>query len=270
MKRCHLLFLTLSITLLAACTSPQRPTTAVLATDRHLQAGSRLYQAGQLTEAKAAFQRAINAAEMIDDSQRLTDALLATGASELLLGDFAAADQSYRRAQREARAEGLSIAATQASIALAETTRRRGEHGQALSQFRAIREQAGLSADQRGQIDNGMALCLMASGDLEAAERILPAFEQVASGEPSASQASTLANLARLRMLQGQPAQAETLADKALSVDRQLHHPPAIAADHALLGEILQRAGRNEEAQRHLETANRIFRQTGQPLVQSR
>lgn len=266
MKRCHLLFLTLSITLLAACASPQRATTAVLATDRHLQAGSRLYQAGQLTEARAAFQRASNAAEMIDDSQRLTDALLAIGASELLLGDFAAADQSYRRALREASAEGLAIPATQASIALAETTRRRGEHGQALSQFRAIREQAGLSADQRAQIDNGMALCLMASGELEAAERTLPPT----SGEPSPLQASTLANQARLRMLQGQPAQAETLANKALSLDRQLHHPPAIAADHALLGEILQRSGRKEEAERHVEIANRIFRQTGQALPHPR
>jgi tetratricopeptide (TPR) repeat protein len=106
----------------------------------------------------------------------------------------------------------------------------------------------------------------MANGELETAESILVLLEPVAGETSEALQASTLANLARLRMLQGRLPLAESLAGQALSIDRRLVHPPAIAADHVLLGEILRLAGRQEEAQRHVDTAGRIYRQTGQAL----
>lgn len=266
MKRAQQSLLLIAVTLLAACASPPKPSPAGLAADRHVQTGSRLYQAGQLAEARSAFQRGIRAAELIDDSQRLVNALLASAASELLLGDFIAADGNYRRAQQEASREGLAGAAVQAAIGLAETARQRGDHNLALSQFRAIKGKEGLTVEQRGQLDNGMALCLMATGELAAAEHILVLLEPVSSEASEALHASTLANLARLRLLQGRLPLAESLAGQALSIDRRLFHPPAIAADHLLLGEILRLAGRQEDAQRHVDTAGRIYRQTGQVL----
>ncbi|KAB2927347.1 MAG: tetratricopeptide repeat protein, partial [Dechloromonas sp.] len=247
------------------CSSAPRQAPAIEAIDRHLLIGSRLYQAGQLGEAKAAFRRAILAAELIDDSRHLVDALLASAASELLLGDLASATASYRRAQQEARQAGLPEAAIQAEIGLAEAARHDKQTAEAIRRFRQLNEQPALSPGQRTQIINGLSLSLIAQGDTEMAASLLLPIEPAANAPASALAAGTLANLARLRLQQGQLAEAERLAISALQMDRQLLHPPAIAADHVLLGEVMQRAGRPDEAGRHLETAQRIFRQTGQP-----
>lgn len=249
--------------LLAACTSPPTPL-AIQSIERQLERGSRLYQAGQLPEASSTFERAIHAAEMIDDTARLLDALLAAGASAMLLGRLDAAASLYLRARDTAQFAGSITAMLDADIALADIARQRSDSVAAIGAFRRLREQPGLSPAQRCRIDNGLALSQMTTGDLAAAETLLGHATRETCSSPPAMLANAQANLARLHLQQGRLSEAEMLARQALRIDRDILHPPAIAADHALLDEILRKAGRNEEAQYHHATAERIFQQTGQ------
>ena len=250
--------------LCAACSSTPESNQAI---DRPLRIGSQAYQSGQLVDARMAFQRATTAATLYDDNARLADAWLAKAASEVLLGEFAAAEQSYRTAKLEAIAGNVPDKVLQADIGLAETTRRQGQLAAAQAQYENLRQKSGLTVTNQTQVDLGLALCLLADGQLDAAEKLLQPWLARQADLPPASRSAVLANTARLRMAQGENAKASELAQAALEIDREARNPPAIAADHALLAEIFQRAGRSDEEQWHLGVARRIQSLTGQKVA---
>lgn len=265
--------------LLSACATPPIPPPALQDIDRQLRAGTAHYEGGRLADAATAFRRAATAAERVDDAHRRTAALLALGSSELLQERFANADQTYRLAADEASTHGLAVAHAQAAAGLGEIARQQGRLDDAATVLQGVLTTPGLPADTRTLIENALALTRLAQGDIAVAEALLTEADTRSRMLAPELRATTLANRARAllaRATPGEPtapshlAAAQRLGAEALDIDRARLHPPAIAADHLLLGDIAARNGDIPEARRHFARARAIFAQTGQTAAVAR
>ena len=76
--------------------------------------------------------------------------------------------------------------------------------------------------------------------------------------------ATTLHARATLLLAAGQKEEAAAAAQAALEIDRALHHPPSVADDHRLLGQIATAQNDTEKARHHTRRALNIFANTGQ------
>ena len=130
--------------------------------------------------------------------------------------------------------------------------------------FDTVLANPAIPEETRLQALNGRALVALAMGDLDGAEAMLKIAETRARENWPAILAATLANQARLSLRREHHREAISRAREALAIDRNLHHPPAIAADHVLLAEVLQELGNPEDARAHLERAEMLYGYTGQ------
>lgn len=255
--------------LLAGCAGPVPRYAEHPELNRQLESASRHYQQGRLHEARAGFASAVTTAELLDQNLPLVQAWMAKGASERLLELDDDAQASYTQAWREARSADLPLLAWQAELALADLERRRGAVAQALTRLAQLRQQGAPGNAQRFSLDQGLALCLLAQQQPGSALALLQPWTQRAPELAPAQQAALSANLARAQLALGRTGQALDLAQHALQLDRQTPQPAVIAADHLLLAEVLQQAGRPTEAAAHAARAGRIRAALGLPATRA-
>jgi tetratricopeptide (TPR) repeat protein len=203
-------------------------------------------------------------AQRVDDNAHLVDAWMAKGATEVLLEDTSGARRTYTQAFAEARSAHLPAKAWQAELALADLDRRAGVVATARIQFAWLGEQG--SADHFA-IAQELALCDIAQQQPQRALGHLQPWLAQMPSLPLELRATLLANLARVRLALGEDDAAQTLALDALALDKQAQHPPAIAADHLLLAQVMQQAGHPAQAQEHLAKAQRIRLLMGLPAA---
>jgi tetratricopeptide (TPR) repeat protein len=244
--------------LLAACSSPGPQFSSNPAISRHLEDGSRHYHAGRLREAHAAFEAAVVVAERLDHSAALVDAWMAKAATELVQENDAGARASYTKAQHEAQWASLQPRVWQALIALADLDRRQGLPTKARASLVQLRPALAVGSADLFKLDQSLALCAVANKDLAESMALLQPWMARIADLPLDMRAVLLANMAGVQLEQGQTHAALALAQDALALDRQLEHPPAIAADHLLLARVWQRIGQEAQAQTHQGKARRI------------
>lgn len=249
---------------LAGCATPAPPP-ALADTDRQLRLAATRYQEGRPADALRAYQRAYSLAERIDDSGRLALALLGQGASALRLGRHEAARAAYALARDEAQRGGESGRALQAALGLAESARQQGHLVQAATGFAGVLADPAGGAAERARAANGLALVHLAQGETALAERLLADARPQIPESDRELLAATLANQARARLAQGQPAAALALARQALELDRARLDPLAIADDHLLLAEIMTRRDNPDAAGAHRRRGQSIRKQLGLP-----
>jgi tetratricopeptide (TPR) repeat protein len=192
--------------LLAACSSPGPQFSSNPAINRHLEDGSRHYHAGRLREAHAAFEAAVAAADRLDHSAALVDAWMAKAATELVQENDAGARASLVQ----------------------------------------LRPALAVGSADLFKLDQSLALCAVANKDLAESMALLQPWMARIADLPLDMRAVLLANMAGVQLEQGQTHAALALAQDALALDRQLEHPPAIAADHLLLARVWQRIGQGD------------------------
>ena len=260
---------------LAGCSSaPSAPPRQVQEFHRHASVGLEKYRDGFVVESRNAFLRALAHAEMADDAGRMASALLNLGSSELLLDNIDAASRAYGRAVREAEladpAEQPALR-WQAVSGLAEAVRRSGnaEKTIALLESRPI-VSVGLSETHRLMADITLARALADSGKADEGQgqldRIIAAAKKLSPAESDGPLAAALHAKASVFLKAGQMDAAQALALTALKLDRGLHHPPSVAEDHRLLGEIAAAQNRTSDRQFHFQRALSIYTNTGQEL----
>jgi tetratricopeptide (TPR) repeat protein len=253
---------------LAACGSaPPAPPKQVLEYERHTSVGLEKHAQGYIAQARGAFLRALNHAEVDDSGERIASALINLGGIELLLDDAESAGRAYGRAVREARAVKAAGLEWQAQNGLAEATRRLGQAAKALDLYatrpdpgKGLPETLALSAEV------GRARALADLGRTVEAIEVLDRVDAAGARALSAGTALAASQHARARtlLLAGQLDQALAAAGKALDRNRALHYPPSVGEDHRLIAEILVKAGRPAEAAEHRSRASTIFSHTGQ------
>lgn len=257
--------------LLASCGSaPPAPPKQILEYERHTSVGLEKNGHGYLVESRNAFRRALVFAELDDQHERITSALLNLGASELLLDDPEAAGRAYARAVREARLGNLPVLEWQARCGLAEASRRLGQPEKALELYAGLPAgvQPGVVTQQLPmEINRALALSDMARHDEALA--VLVQAEALArrdspKPEAKASLAALLLARARISLVKGDLSAAEVDALAALAIDHELHYPPSVADDHRWLGKILRARNVLPKALDHYQRAARIYLQTGQ------
>lgn len=261
----------LTLALLTSCGSVPVLPKQVQEYQRHSSVGFEKFQAGQIGEARSAFNRAVARAELDDDAALIAAALLSLGATELLLDNNESAGRSYARASREARLAGNPAYDWQAISGLAEATRRLGQPAKALELF-AARPDTGkaLTDPVRIPAEVARARALADSGQSESALQLLATLESAARALPSPHPALALCFHAKATVLLGAGRSTDALppARAALELDRQLHHPPSVADDHRLLARIALAQTNTPDAtdiaKQHLERALAIYRNTGQ------
>jgi tetratricopeptide (TPR) repeat protein len=243
---------------LTACSSPGPQLASNPAISRHLEDGSRYYHAGRLREAHTAFDAAVATAEQLDQSAPLVDAWMAKGATELLQENHLGARASYTRALQEAQWAKLPPRAWQAQIALADLDRRQGLPTQARASLAQLRPALAAGSADLFKLDQSLALCALADKDPAQSMALLQPWMARMADLPPDMRAVLLANMAGVQLERGQTDSALALAQDALTLDRQLEHPPAIAADHLLLARVLQRMDLEAQALAHQGKAQRI------------
>ena len=257
--------LLLCAALLAACSSPGPQFASNPGISRHLENGSRHYQAGRLGDAHTAFEAAVAAAEQLDHSPALVDAWMAKGATELVQENYPAALASYTRAHTEAQWAKLLPRVWQAQIALADTQRRQGLPALARARLTQLRPSLAAGSADLFKLDQSLALCALAAKDTDQAMALLQPWLVHMADLPPDMRAVLQANMAGVQLERGQTHAALALAQDALALDRQLEHPPAIAADHLLLARVLRRMGQEAQALTHQGKAQRIRMAIGLP-----
>jgi tetratricopeptide (TPR) repeat protein len=254
---------TLASLLTGGCADVPPQPRQVIEFERHRALGQEKYASGQLPAARAAFQRALAHAEMDDDSRLIVAALLNLGASELALEESDAAARSFARAHREASRESDVGRQRAALNGLAEATRRLGQPAKAVELL------ASRPAAAPDTLADGLAVLTRVRARID--QRLFDAAREeldalVQSSDPA--NAELFAHLHHVRavlaLAEGAPVAAYRAAEQALTLDRQRHHPPAVAADHLLLGDAAWAAQRLDDARAHYERARNIFANTGQ------
>lgn len=263
-------FFALLLTLLAACAGAPPQPAPMARFEREMARAGDYYAEGRLVVAAAAFGRAAAEAERADLLPRLAAAQLGAAACALELGDLAAARRLYAAAAREAAGAGAATDETAtaqaraladaAALGLAETLRRGGDPAAAQRDLEtllarrpapalAVRARLSLALALGAQQRTGEALALLATTDAD---------------DTPALRGGWHAARARVRLSGGDAAAALADAERALALDEEARHPPALAAGHALLAEIHQRLGNEAGSAEHLRRAERIFGHTGQ------
>lgn len=259
------LCLLLCAMLLSACSSPGPQFASNPGISRHLENGSRHYHAGRLREAHAAFEAAVAAAEQLDHSAALVDAWMAIGATELVQENDLGARASYTRAHQEAQWAKLQPRVWQAQIALADLDRRQGLPALARARLTQLRPSLAAGSADLFKLDQSLALCALTENDPDQSMALLKPWMADMATLPPDLRAVLLANMAGVQLELGQTQAALALAQDALALDRQLEHPPAIAADHLLLARVLRRMGQEAQALAHQDKAQRIRLAIGLP-----
>jgi len=253
---------------LAACGSaPPVPPKQVLEYERHTSVGLEKHAQGYIAQARGAFVRALNHAEVDDSGERIASALINLGGIDLLLDDAQSAGRAYGRAVREARAVKAAGLEWQAQNGLAEATRRLGQATKALDLY-ATRPDPGKGLPENLALaaDVGRARALADLGRTAEALDVLDRVDAAGAKVASAGAALAASQHARARTLlaAGRFEDALAAAGNALEKDRALHYPPSVGEDHRLIAEILVAAGRPAEAAEHRTRASTIFSHTGQ------
>ena len=234
---------------------------------RHTSVGLEKHRDGHLGEARNAFLRALARAEMDDDGQLIATALLNLGASELALDNLDAASAAFGRASREARLVSQTDLDWQAISGLAEATRRSGHAAKALALF-AARPAPGKSLPLEAQwmADIARARAMADEGQTDPALALIDTLILAGKNRPQPDRvlATALHAKASVLLSTGKHSEADTTARQALDLDRALHHPPSVAEDHRLLGQIAAAQNNKPVAQQHYLRAAGIFANTGQ------
>jgi tetratricopeptide (TPR) repeat protein len=142
-----------------------------------------------------------------------------------------------------------------------------GLYDQALDLLARAKAKANLGGPNVASALLTLATTHLRAGRLKEAEATVADAERVLGADPKQSpdvrgRAAELAGL--IKLINSDPKGALTAYDRALSLYQQARYltPEVIARTDANRGNILAELGRLEEAQRALENANRIYRQT--------
>ena len=254
---------------LSACASaPPPPPKQWQEYERQTASGHEKYQHGYIEQAQHAYLRALAHAELADSSERIVAASINLGACALQLDQPNEAARAYARAVREARLAKLPVLEWQAQSGLAEAMRRSGDARRALALYAARPDAVTLPNNVRAAAELARAQALADAQQSSEAEQLMTSLEGSLRAQPAPSPwlATWYLTRARILLQAGQLDAAQSAALAALDLDRALHHPPSVADDHRLLGDIAERKGQVDLARDHRERAAAIYRHTGQKV----
>jgi tetratricopeptide (TPR) repeat protein len=206
-----------------------------------------------------------------DDEAVAQRARLRATYSAVRAGQGRAAD-AIRWAQRaiiEAEAVGEMEALANAHYMIAWTRVNRGELGQETHFQRALTifEELGDLLRQGDVLNYYGAMAYWEGRWGEAVELYERGGERAKRAGDVVGPAIASMNVAEIRSDQGRLDQAEGPATEALRVFRAARYPELIAVDSSILGRILSRAGRHEEAERRLMEALNMADESGGQLL---
>lgn len=235
---------------------------------REQERALRYHALGELPRALRAYQDSLHWAEISDDRAAITAQTLNVGAIALMLGDWALAEQSFRRAQRTSGELQDAAGALQAQLGLAQIGLRQSRWTEAEIGFRQVLQAAH---------DRDTAVVLMALNGLglvyQGLERWADARQTLHEAETLARTygdqrllAATLANQASPALQSGDARRAVTVLEEAMALDRVTENLPGLAQDLALLGRAREHMGDEPGAQDAYRQARSIARHTGQFL----
>lgn len=244
-------------TLVGCASAPTLPT---LVEQRQVyeQRAQDRYQSGELADAVANFRQAVHLAELADDSDALLTDLLNLGSATSEFGRYeaAAAAAAFERARKLATVDGRDELALRAMVGVAQVDYRRGDHAGAQALYQQVMERSPSGDRQvRNMALNGLALCALAGGDMDAADRYLTQAQALDDS------ASTALNRATLALRRGRVEDAERAANRALTLDRSAGYVPGIANDLEVLGEAQRRLGKDQEARLNFTQALSLYEQ---------
>lgn len=249
------------VALLGGCAAA--PTLPSLVEQRQIyeQRAMGRYGTGDLVDAERNFREAVQWAELADDRAALIANLLNLGAVYGELGDHPAAVQAYGRALDLAALEQRTLLELHALAGLAEIRYRQRDRTGAAGLYQRLIAHPGIRGHRDLQVMalNGLALCAMQSGDMDAAAGYLTRAE--ALGETAA----TLLNRATLDLRRGALALAEAAARRALELDRDSGYVPGIAGDLEVLGEVARLNGDAQQARLYFTQSLSLYQQLKSP-----
>lgn len=218
------------------------------------------------------YRRALGALSKCDQPECWTERRTAherLGDVQLLTGEFAEAEQSFRRAR-----EGEADLARRVELWCKEgsTWEKRGEYGRALAAFQAAEDEvqaqetaqpAAALARPRAELELSRGLVYHRQGDDRrtevAAEHALALLEE----EESDAIVNATYLLATAAWRRGDPARAETFLRRGLAMAEQLGNRSRLAACYSGLGQIAVNRGDYAEADACEQRALEIYRQVG-------
>lgn len=215
------------------------------------------YEGGDLVDAAHNFRQAVQLAELADDRNALITNLLNLGSVESERGHHDAALRAFERASSLAALEHRDDLELRAVAGLAEVNYRLNNNEDAALLYRRLIEHPATRGDRELQIMawNGLALCALDEGDLDAAARHL------AHAESLGETAATLLNRATLELRRGDLATAEKAVRRALALDRASGYVAGIAGDLEVLGEVTRLGGDEGEAQLYFSQSLSLYQQ---------
>ncbi len=226
----------------------------------------RYHARGELPRALAAYRESLRWAEIADDRPAMVRQDLNIGAVALALGDWALAEESFRRAERTAALLPDPGSVLRARLGLAQASLRQGRLEAAGAAFQqALNEARGRDTAAVLVALNGLGLVQQELGLTLAARAVLSEAEPLARahGDPRLL-AATLANRASLALRAGDLGQAATALAEAVELDRATENLPGLAHDLLTLARVRQRQGDASAALELDRQARTILRHTGQ------
>ncbi len=253
--------------LLGACGSAPAPLNAVQQSAASTsQSAARAWARGELAQARALYERALAAAESVEDFALAGSALLNLALVQQRAGDLAGAQGRVDRLLAAPQRYGSALhaaAATRKALLMLDTPdldaatawaeraeaacNKPCEQGAALANVRAH------VAWQRGDV----------GGSMQHAEQALAIATLATPSAQAAEQANALRQLGRARSRAGQTTQAAADLAQALAIDQRLGLPERVALDLVYAGEVEQRRQQNAAAREFFERALVVYQAAG-------
>ncbi len=253
-----------ALLLLAACGSPPPALNAAQqAAANTSQSAARAWARGDLAQARALYERALAAAESVEDFSLAGAALLNLALVHQRSGDLIGAQARVDRLLAAPHRYGPALhaaAATRKALLYLDTPdldaasawagRAEAACGQPCEHAAALANLRAHVAWQRGDIGGSMQ---QAEGALAAA---------TPSGQ-AAEQANALRQLGRARAQAGQTTQAAADLAQALAIDQRLGLPERIALDLVFAGEVELKREQRDSAREFFERALAVYQAAG-------